>query len=525
MEEMEEVVKAYDELIELDIDLPYWVHDAAASAYLFLKDPKKAIELYQIALELKPDRFDTRMGLYHAYVEAGKFGKAEEVLDELKKITPDWIFDRGLNRYNWNKQSIIVEKGWWFAYQDRMKEALKYFRELRTVAPANLSTRTGVAQTSAWRGWPHSAQEDIDIVITMAGKQTYPLAEFEQEREMAAKNARIFALNNNYLKNEAREYGGQLLDRNPKNLHTQRINRQLDIEDSTEFFLDALWTDEDPGAREYYLYTQLIQPVTPLFDLYAYWLRRSISIEEIGDLVEEEEEEHSRAGAGAVWDFLPKLTLKGEVSYDAGTRDNEGFMTRLMYRANDYWTFDAGHSTFSLEVPIRARAAGVEGELTDGSVAFRSSELFEMRAYTGVHELDDGNESYSYGLFAERALITRAAVRTRLFAEAFYTENSETNVPYFSPENTTTFLLEHMLQHTIYRRHDHAFVHRLFFGAGQYDQELFDPEFIWHARYEHDYLFNDKTALLWGVNFRRRFYDAEETDIISWYLTYKQNFW
>lgn len=519
IEEMDSVIEEYEILVEEEVDIPYWIHDAAANAYLFLRNPKKSIELYKKVLEIKPDRFDTRLGLYFAYIETEQFRKAGKIRDQLEKETPEWVINRGVPRYNWDKQRVVEEKGWWLLYQNRLKEGEKFFIDIKEKAPANLATRTGLGLSAAWRGWPHQALEEFDVLITMAGQQPFPVPDYVQEREIPAKNGRISALNECYLKKEARLYGDELLTRNWNNLHTQRIKRQLDIDDSTEFYLDVIWTDENPGVRDNYIYAQLTQPLTTDLDLYAFWLNRR-TYNQTGT----NSFKYKRTGLGANWNLIPQITVKGEFSKDQDSNRDAGVRTHLTYRMNDYWSFEAGHNTFSLDIPIRARAEGLNGKQTDAAVMFRSSELFNAHAVYALNKLDDNNENTSYSLYADRALITRAHWKTRLFAEASESSNSRTDVNYYSPETTTTYALTHLLDHTIYRRYEHAFVHRLYLGLGQFDQSQYSPELIWHGRYEHDYAFSEKTVLLWGVNFQRRFYDSEQTDILLWYLTFRKNF-
>lgn len=519
MEEMEAVLEAYDELIENEVDIPYWIHDAAATAYLFFREPKKAAKLYEQVLESKPDRFDTRLGLYFAYIESEDFKNAGKVRDKLEKETPEWVVERGLPRYNWNKQRVVLEKGWWLLYQNRLSEGQSFFEDQLERAPANLAARSGTGFAAAWRGWPHQALEDYDVLITMAGQLPFPVPEYVQEREVAAKNGRISALNDCYLREEARLYGQQLLERNPNNLHTVRINRQLDIQDSTEFYLDVVWVDEDPGVKETYLYAQLTQPVTPDLRVYAGWLdRRTYSVEDATSL------EYNRASLGLDWNVLPELTFRGEFSQDRNSSSDKGLLTRLTWRANDYWNLEVGHNTFSLDVPVRARVEGIGGEETSASVKYRASEMFEARAVYALNDLDDGNKNESYSLYVERGLLSRAHWRTRLFLEGSEGRNARQDVGYFSPRSGTTYELTHLLEHTVYRRYERAFVHRLYLGIGRYDQSRYSPETIWDGRYEHDYAFSDKTVLLWGVNFRQRAYDSDKVDTLSWYLTFRQNF-
>ena len=456
--------------------------------------------------------------MYDAYIDTGNFKKAGQILDKLEKETPEWIWDRGVLRYNWDREEVTVAKGWWLAYQNRLQESEKYFLSLLAKAPANTGLRTGLGQVHLWRGWPHQALEDFDIIITMGSDEPFEKPFYRYENEIAAKNSRVAALNECFFKQQARDVGEALLARNPRNLHTQYINRQLDIEDSTELVLDAFFIREHPGVREYDVTARLTQPVCPLLDVYLMGLRRETSEKDEDTIT------HNRGGIGANYDIHPKLTLAGDFTIEVDSGDDIGLLGRIVYRATDCWLFDLSHNTFSLDVPLRARAADIEAKETELSALYRASDLFLTRASVSLQDFDDDNEHGSLRLVADRAIITRAYIKTRLIGEIDGGFNSETNVPYFSPDYDFGFVLTHLIDHTLFRRYDHAFVHRLYLGAGAYNQAHYNPQFIWHVRYEQDYLISDKTALLWGIVYKQRFYDAEKTDVFMGYLTFGKHF-
>jgi hypothetical protein len=303
----------------------------------------------------------------------------------------------------------------------------------------------------------------------------------------------------------------------------------MKTEDRANIFLDYYHVEEntdinvpdaeDEDVVESYLYGRLTQPLTPIFDLYGFALWRNTSgIDNTNEVT------FTRAGAGLEYDIVPQLTLQGEVSFELDTEDDEGYLAGVRYRPDDHWLFSAEHNTFSLDIPLRARVLGIDGNKTEGNITYRTSDTFEARALGVYQDLNDDNENTLYGLFAEQALFTRRRMKSRLLGEATRAENTRTDVAYFSPEEATTLMLTHMLEHTIWDSYEKAVVHRLFLGAGQYEQKNYPEEFIWTIRYEHDYSFSELTKLLWGLKIDRRYYDGEETDSLTWFLTFIKNF-
>ena len=511
------VIVMYESLMAQDSDQPSWIHDAAGGAYLREKEAKKSVAAYRRSISLNPRGFDSRMGLFHALVECGDYKEARDVRDQLERDTPKWVYERGLNRYNWNKQDVVLARGWLLAFQNRNAEAEEFFLTHRSKAPGNLAIRTGLGHVQLWRGLPETAEEELRIVQTMAGDYDEIRRPHVDQVELAARIGRLRALNSAGHKSDARDTINELREKSPRNRHVHALDRALRIEDSTEFFFDIVFDEESPGVDETYMLTRLSQPLTPELAAYVFYLHRDT--EGLGLT-----SPHRRYGAGAWWRPRHDLLFTGEHSRENEGETDEGWLAKLAWQANDYWSAAVGYNSFSLNVPLRARVTDVDGTQADLSLAYRTSDRFMARAYNSLVELDDSNDSHSYGLNIERALITRAHWQNRLFLEASRTENALTNVPYYSPEHLTTYYASHMLQHTVYRVRDWAFVHRLHLGAGWFDQADYDPDFIWNMRYEHDYLLSDWTALLWGVNFQRRYYDSEETDLLSWYLTYRQKF-
>lgn len=520
LNKMRMVLQAYTNMTGQGVTTPPWIDSVAASAYLRLGDPKRAGELYRAAVKARPDDFDAWFGLYAVHVERGEYKEAEEVLVHLKEVTAAWPTRRGNWHYNWDRQSVELAQASCLAYQNRLVEAQIAFERLLVRAPANLGARAGLAQVEAWRGWPRQALESFDCVITAGRLDPLPRPDHVPSRELSARNGRTEVMNDIYLKDEARDYGRMLLERNPDNLHTRRVNRRMELEDSTRLLLDSFHTTEDEGGSETMLHVRLAQPVTSLLSVHGAYLYRSNA-----DSPERTPTaEIHRVYGGTTWTLVPPLTVTAELSGDLEESGTAGAMAQLRWRMSDRWSADAGHDTYSLDVPLRARAEGVTGKKTEGALAYRHSELTTVRMVGQFQELADGNDHAWYGILGEQGLYTRAYVQSRLLAEVSVSENSRTDVSYFSPDHDLTFLLTHQLDHTLYRQNERAWMHRLFVSIGEYKQPGFGAKTIRGARYEQDYNFADDFALLWGLGYGRRYYDGEPTDATDLYLTLRKIF-
>jgi hypothetical protein len=454
------------------------------------------------------------MGLYHALLELDRFREAGDVRTPLERETPPWLIDRGVLRYNFNREGVTLAQGWWLAYQDRLAEAQTNFEYWLSVAPASLAARTGLAQILDWRGRPAAAKQEFDIILTLAGSNLAPREAHAAPPEMPARNGRVGALNNLGFRRDARAEGRALQEDCPGNLHTRRINRSLALEDRPELLFDFVNTVEDPGAREDEERLKLTVPLTPLADVYAFGLRRYTAAGEAYLI--------RRYGAGAHWLALPPLTLQAEISRDVQTAGSGGWMGRVYWRIDDSWSTEAGYNSYSLSVPLRARAAGVEATSEDVALRYRPNESWAVRGVGAWQDYDDGNANRFYGLFPERALFTRARLKTRLFGEVSRSENARSDASYFSPDYAMTYELTHMIEHTVFRRYERGLAHRLYLGAGLTDEAGYGGDFIWDGRYEQDYRFDPRTVLLWGVLYKDRHYGGDRTQSTSWYLTFRR---
>ncbi|HQP10102.1 MAG TPA: tetratricopeptide repeat protein, partial [Candidatus Omnitrophota bacterium] len=205
-EKMREIVDAYEALVREGTEVPPWVERSAADAYLYLEKPEEALEIFNRLAQTDPS-FDVQMSVYYTLVDLGRFKEAQEKLDRIDQVTPEKIIERGILQDNWQKADIAFNKAWLLMYQDRLREAEKYIKDVKKVSPFNTDLRTAEAHNHLYRGWKRRALEDFKAVRTI------------DDTLISARIGYARALNENMQKEEAREELKAILEKKPTNKH------------------------------------------------------------------------------------------------------------------------------------------------------------------------------------------------------------------------------------------------------------------------------------------------------------------
>ena len=87
---MRQVVTEYEQLRDEKIDLPGYVREAAAAAYLYVRQPETAEALYRALLAAEPRNHRTRLSLFYALIDQDRLPEAYAVIDALQADTAIW---------------------------------------------------------------------------------------------------------------------------------------------------------------------------------------------------------------------------------------------------------------------------------------------------------------------------------------------------------------------------------------------------------------------------------------------------
>jgi biofilm PGA synthesis protein PgaA len=503
--DMELVVKVYEDLIKDGVSPPPWVLENVARAYLYLEEPHKALELYNKALEANPTSFTGRLGKFYTLQELRKWKEAKEVLDSLDRELPEVVGEGAFVRPNWPKLGIAIDRGWSIMYEERYREAEDYFLNLYENAPANTGIRTGLAHVYLWRGWPRKALREFEIIETL------------DPNNYKALIGKAVALNELAYKEQARDLARKLITMYPKDKHVQRLDRMLKVDEMSEVIADFVYIWDEDGFEDIIARMSFFQPVSLYTTLYGSLLWQQSSDEN-------QTRFYRRAGIGINHIFNSSWSVSQAFSLDYNTGNDFSSFTKINLNPNDYWSLSLSYETFSTAVPLRARVFGIESDKLEADVTYRESEWRSYRLSFSHMKFSDGNKREEALLGYEQGLFVKNNWKMRIIPELYLSSNSRDDAPYFNPDHDLNLSLTHMTEHTVWRIYDRAFVHRLFLTAGLYSQSGFSSEPVWTAHYQQEHDFSDTNSLLWGGYIARRSYDGNPVHEYSLYLTYTWRF-
>lgn len=282
----------------------------------------------------------------------------------------------------------------------------------------------------------------------------------------------------------------------------------------------ALVSDEsERGPREWRAEAEASARVASGTRLYARYLfaRSSEAQFDPGEL--------DRLGLGIRYRFDERWLLEQELARDTRRSGQGASHTALVFEPRDNWHYVLRHTTWAEDLPLRARAAGVEARRSGLSADYHSLDwAWEAYAAVSRYDFSDGNERTSlYGTIGH-AYARRPEREQRLFVEIYQSRNTLGDTqPYFNPRRDRDLGLVHRTDFsydTRYRRH----VDRFSVMLGSYWQEGFGSHTRFGARFEQDYDFDDANALSWAIAWRRSVYDGTGEKELRVELYYRRRF-
>ncbi|UCH53600.1 MAG: hypothetical protein JSW09_02005 [Pseudomonadota bacterium] len=222
-----------------------------------------------------------------------------------------------------------------------------------------------------------------------------------------------------------------------------------------------------------------------------------------------------RAGIGIRHRFDAQWRFAQEFSTDLRNSGQNGSTTELIFEPRDTWLFRAAYATFAEDLPLRARAAGVESDRAWGDAEYNSLDYaWYGRASVSSYDFTDGNQrdavyatiGYAYEMLPYR--------EQRIYGEYYQSRNTREDAPYFNPSRDRSLGVVHRTDFvfdTRFKRH----VDSVFLTLALYDQEGFDGKPKWAVRYEQDYDFDEFRSLNWGVGYARNYYDGLKEDELN----------
>jgi tetratricopeptide (TPR) repeat protein len=509
---MEEVLQQYDILRKADREAPYWVTEAVADACLYLHRPEEAEGFYRMTLEKNPDNpYSALMGLFYTYVDLREWEKGAETFKRVEALLEQE--KRGLEkapnilarkRYLAEKNETVAAQGWFLLYQDKLAEGQSHFEHYLKEAGLDSGLRGGLAHAYLWRHWPRRALEQFEI------------AENIDPNDKTVQIGKAWTLNELNRKEEARALSEGLSRRYPTNLHVRDLRERLEAEDMRRFIPEARFSKEFDGATEYWLYGTLEIPYSPTFRPYVQILRQETSQDINGETIRES---WDRAAVGFNWIVTPEIQWRQAIGFDYIEGGDVGSYTRLTWWPTDPVRITGTFDSFSLAVPLRARARGITGKTFALDVSYLESDLREYGLTAGSHWLSDDNVNPFGSLRYSQNVYNHPEVKVRMGFLFDYYHYTDQDVPYFSPENDFNLLLTPTIFWTHYSRYDQKWRSGFYPRAGVNYQTDYDFNPVAGITYEQLIVLSKTFQLTWNVSYDMRVYDGDYTHVLGAYVS------
>jgi biofilm PGA synthesis protein PgaA len=506
---MSDVVRGYETLTNTGVSVPNYALRSVASAYLALRQPETARDLYRRVLAADPGDVDSQLGLFNALVETEEFDEALRQVDATAARLASWTTLKGARDpiSNPDKLSADVAVANAHFYADDLPEAEQRFTAMTDLAPNNATLLTGLARVDGARGWPRRAAE----VLERARAQQPQDAEVE-----------ILQAGLDLEMREWRYFGGAVEDlarRLPENTAVQRLEIQSDIHNRAEMqlYADRAYRSSSNinGGNGIAAGLQIYSP--PLsYDWRAFSGYR-LAHERLpeGNITE-------RVYDVGVEYRVRDFTAAAEGHFAQYGRNTGGGRVEGEWSRDDYWQIGGSGEKFSSDTPIRALFHGITADALNAHVVYRASESREVKLTSQAMLFSDGNTRTNLGADWRERMFTSPHFHINALGDLGLSHNTRPDAPYFNPRSAVLVAGGVELVQILYRRYELTYEHAVVGLAGPYWEQHFGTGLAWSAHYEQR-IRGDALEAALGVGFARQPYDRvyENAVTLSFNLTWR----
>jgi len=507
-----EAVREYGALQKQGVTLPPYAASAVADAQLQQREPERAIPLYEQAVRDHTGPYpeaeaDPRIGLAHAYLEAGRHRQAQAFIDRVAAAEPAWLPSPGSvrprshpHRTEADLAAARVRQETWL-YQD----AEARLEALRAEGPANASIWDQLADVERARGWPRRAE---DTLVGAAGLDpddtSIRLGAIDSWRDL-----------NDFPRVEpALRELETVVPREPQvQLTRQAWERQrgwqFDLEHDRGRGGSANFGDADHETQ-----ATLQSPL--LADRWrVYGIARLA-----GASLPEGSTRRERAGLGlrgyarGLEAYVQALPAIG-----ADTR-RTAVEAGLRWFPSDHWTYTLDWSnTGDQDVPLRAHAYGITAHALTASAQWRASELAAVKLSTNADRFSDGNRRYGWEAAWTQRVYTAPWLAVDGGLQAGATRNSRSDAPYYSPSCAHWVAATGRLENLLYQRYERAWRQQLDVSAGSYRECRYGSGWMASVHYGQTWAPRGGLSFGWGIGWNSQPYDGKRDNRVMLDLT------
>lgn len=516
---MQDVIDGYNALVEQGVEVPNFALVAVGDAYLYVRQPEIARDIFLKILRTEPTNFEARRLLAYSYLECEQYDEAKQTADKLVEDEPKWIYLKGEPERQTNPERATAEldAGQIRGFSSEMQEGDDLLSSLVASAPHESKNRDAKGTLDMMRGWPRAALQEYQIALALQEGH-----HVQSETGIAMANLAL----QNFRETDAALQS--LTARFPEDSGVRRANRLWQVHNMAELDAHAGYnfTPTGGGANS---------PRGGGFDvgaeIYSSPLDYNWRLFAGQDFTHEREPaaegriDYARSNVGVEY-------RNGDVTASAGPTINEynkrqriGLDGKGTYTFNDQWSAGIGAALFSATTPLRALNAGVTANEFDVNTTWRQSEARKVTVTASALSFSDGNfrtleaAEYIQRLYTDPIWQLDGEVNTGL------SQNSkDENRLYYNPSSDLSALAGLRLTQSLYHRYETQWQHSLLVMPGLYAQANRATTGAWLIRYEHRLLYNDTTDVGAGVNYAHQAYDGSSQNAVSVTMNVKERF-
>jgi len=475
--------------------IPPYVEVAAAGSYLGRRQPERARDLYLRALAEAPQDFDTRMGLFYAYVDSEDYPAAFELIDELAAEQPESLDPPGPERRT-NPDRLTVDSAAALlrAFAERPAEAQRRLEMLASAADHNSDLGADLGFVYLWRGWPRRALEGFDEVLRHEPAHGQVLTGRAQAWMTLAEYRRV----------------DEMLRNTPPGAipPAQRadLDERWEIENLRELNVEysrGKSTGVQEGSRDTNLDIHLFSAP------FRYRWRGFLHGYDATTEFPEGRAEYRRIGMG--FEYRKRdVNARLELSRDRTQTVNAGVSIDADWEPSDHWGAEVGYDSNSDEVPLRGRLnEGIDGWSIRAGLRYRWSEARRLEGQVQRLRFSDSNRRSIGRVFGFQRLYAAPHYLLDGYMELERSSNTRDDAPYFNPVRDRLVAVTLMNDWILYRRYERVFRHRLSGTLGNYAQSGFPDGRTWAVIYEQQWNVDARSQLNYGITRARRLYDGD----------------
>lgn len=508
---MRDVVTWYETVAGRKPDgLPNYVVVAVADAYLYLRSPQRARDLYLVAIErvrAEGGKVPTewRYSLFYAYVESGRFDEAKKLIDALVAEVPAFRNPgvEGWQRDNPGFARARTTQGLLRLYTGELKEAQIIFDRILDEAPFNVGARTAYGSLLVARDRLRAANDVFRGVLVDDPAALHARIGFA-ETEMSLRRYDVAART---LAETYREY--------PENLAARNALARLELARRGRARLDLNIGRSNGGTNATGTRDREIEAyvASPAIDYRWRVHTRAYSGEARFDGNVARRERLGVGGEYAYGDWEGVAEINADRS-----GANVGLTLRGVWTPSDDWRFRAGLDTNSNDIPLKARLYGIDAKGIKLGATRSFNEARRIDVNYGYWDFDDGNQRHSLQVSWLERWFTRPTYRFESVVGVYTSRNDRDDAPYFNPGRDVDADVTLLGEHLTWRNPSTTFRQRVALSAGAYSQQGYGTRPVYGLRLEHEWEGSETMSLRYGIGRSRHPYDGAQVERDYFYL-------